>query len=340
MSTKPLPEITAPVDLCLPTGRLNPAAVGWSRTPLHRTNLPRGVGRAGAWGRNKRWEYWGIITPTHIIGMTVSSLDYAGVHQLWVLERASGTVIDAGVTVPFAAGTVLPATLGDGPTFARRRGFALEVSAPVAQTVRLRAKTDRVRFDLTVEVPDGHEVMAVVVPWNERRFQYTVKDVALRVGGRLRVDGVDVDAPSDASWAVLDHGRGRWPYSMVWNWGAGSGVVDGRVVGLTIGGKWTEGTASTENALVVDGRVHMLLSELDWQYDRDDWMAPWRVTGPRVDLAFTPFHERVAVTSLLVLSGETHQCFGHWSGTVVDDDGLAVSVDGLVGWAEEARNRW
>ena len=43
------PEITEPVDLCLPDGRLNPAAVGWTRRPLHRANL-RGLGAEQALG--------------------------------------------------------------------------------------------------------------------------------------------------------------------------------------------------------------------------------------------------------------------------------------------------
>ncbi|MBE2198896.1 MAG: hypothetical protein IAE79_09825 [Anaerolinea sp.] len=41
-------ELTALVDLCLPNGRLNPAAVGWSRAPLHRCNLH------GRWPGKKR----------------------------------------------------------------------------------------------------------------------------------------------------------------------------------------------------------------------------------------------------------------------------------------------
>ena len=69
VSSTPLPELTAPVDLCLPDGRLNRQAVGFSRRPLHRTPL-RG------WGRNKRWEYWGLVTPSHVVGLTMSNLDY------------------------------------------------------------------------------------------------------------------------------------------------------------------------------------------------------------------------------------------------------------------------
>jgi hypothetical protein len=32
--------------------------------------------------------------------------------------------------------------------------------------------------------------------------------------------------------------------------------------------------------------------------------------------------------------------FGTWSGRIVTDDGLALEVEGLQGFAEEARQRW
>ncbi len=190
--------------------------------------------------------------------------------------------------------------------------------------------------------------MAVVVPWSRRRFQYTVKDLARPTTGWLEIDGVrhDVGAVGSAqeAWAVLDHGRGRWPYAMTWNWGAGSGRgADGRRIGVQVGGRWTDGTGSTENALVVDGRTHKIGSTLVWEYDRTDWLAPWRVHDGdlgSVDLTFTPFHERASRTNALVLFAETHQCFGAWSGWMRDDAGDRVVVDGLEGWAEEARNRW
>lgn len=81
-------EISAAVGLVLPTGMLNPAAVGGTRTPLHDTS-GMGRGRQG-WGRNKRWEHWAVTTPGQILAMTISALDYAAVHELWVLDRATG----------------------------------------------------------------------------------------------------------------------------------------------------------------------------------------------------------------------------------------------------------
>ncbi|MGV8978957.1 MAG: DUF2804 domain-containing protein [Cellulomonas sp.] len=130
---------------------------------------------------------------------------------------------------------------------------------------------------------------------------------------------------------------------MSWNWGAGSGTVDGRVVGVQVGGRWTDGTGSTENALLVDGRLHKCSDELVWEYDRADWLAPWHIhdqARERVDLLFMPFHERASRMNLLVVAGETHQCFGTWTGWMTDDAGTRVRVDGVTGWAEEAGNRW
>lgn len=64
------------------------------------------------------------------------------------------------------------------------------------------------------------------------------------------------------------------------------------------------------------------------------------MTGEGVELTFTPFHLKCSVIDLKVFASRTHQCFGHWSGRVRDDAGDWVPLDGLVGWAEDVRNRW
>lgn len=330
-------ELTEPVALCRPDGRLNPEAVGWTRRQLHDTDrIGRGL---YARGRNKRWEYWNVITPTHIIALTISDIDYAGVHEIWVYDRRTGEAIEANEISPLAANTTLPGTLGQGPSRARAGDLAIAIDEYDGGT-RLRGFTSRVRFDVRAERPAGHEAMGVVVPWNERLFQYTVKDVARPAGGALWVDEQRYEVPAGESWAVLDHGRGRWPYSMRWNWGAASGVSDGRVVGVQIGAKWTDGTGSTENALVVDGVVHKISEQLQWDYQPGDWMRPWRMHGTRADLTFTPFYIKEGRTSLGVLSNDTHQAFGHYNGWMSDSSGERVLVRGLTGWAEDVANKW
>lgn len=335
----PLPlqerEITASLPLTTPSGQLNREAVGWTRTPLITTD-GIGRGRVGAL-RNKRWEYWAVTTPAHVLAVVVSDIDYAGVNSLWLLDRASGTPLAVEVITPFGAGVELPGTLGAGPV--RLDTGQLQVTiTEVAGGTRIQAATDRVRADLLAHRPEGHECLGVVVPWSDKLFQYTVKDVARPASGTIWLDGVAHQLPSD-SWATLDHGRGRWPHRVSWNWGAGSGRTDGHVLGLQVGGKWTDGSGCTENSLLVDGRLHKISQELVWSYDTDDWLAPWRVTGEGIDLVFTPEYDKVSFTDLKLISSRTHQCFGSWSGQVVAD-GLTIRIADLFGWAEDVHQRW
>lgn len=332
-------EITAPTSLLHADGALNPDALGWSRTPLLDTS---GLPGRGHWGRNKRWEYWNVMTPSHIVALTVSSLDYMAVHEVWVLDRATGEDIGSTVISPGGASATLPASLGKGPARARTRRITLDIEESIAGT-RLRGSAPRVSFDMLAARPAGHESLGVLVPWrlraDVRRFQYTVKDVARPTTGRITIDGVTHQLPSD-SWAVLDHGRGRWPYRVRWNWAAGSGTVDGRVIGLQLGSKWTDGSGATENAVLVDGHLSKISEDLVWEYDLQRLMHQWRVHGTTADLTFTPFYEKRTHTNALLVSSRIEQSFGVWNGWVQDDTGAQVRVDGIEGFAEEAINRW
>lgn len=330
-------EITSAVDLCLPNGRLNPDAVGWTRRQFHNTDCI-GHGAYG-WGRNKRWEYWSVTTPTHLLALTVSSLDYAAVHEVWVFDRATEKTYGHSAVSMLSGSVTMPGTLAAGPSRAATGDITIEIDESPEGT-RLQARCGTVSFDVFAESPEGHEALGVVVPWTKRLFQYTVKDVARPARGTLTIDGVETVVPAGESWAVLDHGRGRWPYSMHWNWGAASGVCEGRTVGIQIGGKWTDGTGSTENSLLVNGRLHKISEELVWDYDVTDFLAPWHIHGELADLTLTPFYDKVSSTNLLILSGSTHQCFGHYTGWMLDDSGQRIRVDGLLGFAEAVHNRW
>ncbi|MFJ1708070.1 DUF2804 domain-containing protein [Kitasatospora sp. NPDC088346] len=343
-------EITAPVDLCLADGRLDPAAVGWSRRPLHRSRIP-------GWGRVKRWEYWCVTTPTHLIALTVSDLDYLALSSVYVLEfgpgrrrefeRTSITPGGLGVHLPDrVAGSRGSPPVVVGPARPVRGQVRIGITDAGGAT-RLTARCMGpgrlpVEADLLVAMPEGHETLSVVVPWSDRRFQYTSKHTARPARGTLTV-GDDVLEFGDGAWAVLDHGRGRWPRRVDWNWGAASGRTDGHTVGLQLGGRWTRGTGSTENALCVDGRLSKIGQELDWHRSARDPMSPWTIHGghsSRVELEFTPFHVRHAHTDLGVISNRTDQCFGHFTGTIRSDDGQRIEVDRLLGWAEAVAMRW
>nr|WP_246256786.1 DUF2804 domain-containing protein [Isoptericola halotolerans] len=334
---------------------MDPDAVGWTREPLHDTS---GIGRGRRRGRDKRWEYWGIMTPTHVVAVTTAALDYAALHQVYVLERSTGIETDDVVVAPLSGTAELPGTIGGGAVRSRTRRVEIAVddahrTAEPAErgghsgyrpATRLRARTSRVELDVVIARPATHEVLGVVVPWSSRRFQYTVKDVGRPVRGSLRVDGTS-HAIAGPAWAVHDHGRGRWPYSVSWQWGVGFGTVRDaagreRRVGLQLGGSWTRQGPTTENAVFVDGRLHKIHDELEWSFDPHAYLRPWHVRGERLDLSFAPFFDRVSRTNLGVVASATDQCFGRWSGWVTTDSGERLDVGRLEGWAEDVRQRW
>ncbi len=324
-------ELTTPVDLAIEE-RLNPAAVGWSRRPLHRTQI-------AGWGRTKRWEYWGVVTDRFIVGLVVAGIDYLATASIYVLDRTTGEETKRDAIAPFGRPR-LSDEPGDGTARLRAGIGPTAVSIAIDDTPGRTTITARAKgVDLTLDVtrPD-HDSLSVVVPWRERRFQYTVKDLANPVAGTLTLDGTTHDLGT--GWAVLDRGRGRWPYAMTWNWGAGCGVVDGSTRAIQVGGKWTDGTGSTENAVFVDGVQHYIDEELSWQYDLDDPASPWRVVGEHADVTLTPCHRRVERTNAVVVASTIYQALGTWSGWMLDASGTRVSVDGLTGWAEQAQNRW
>lgn len=329
------PELTAPVALTRPDGSLNPDAVGWTRRPLHDTS---GIGRGlRGRGRNKRWEYWGVITPTHLVSITISNLDYAALHGFWVYERRTGRTVDrGGIGLPSSA--ELPSSLGGGPARSRAGSLSIDLE-DVDGGTRIRARAKGLEVDILAARPDGHEALGVVVPWTPRRFQYTVKDVARPATGWIEVDGERTELAPGESWAVLDHGRGRWKYRVRWNWAAAAGRSRDRVIGLQLGSKWTDGTGMTENAVVVDGRVHKLSEELDWAYDFERPLEPWRISGESADLELTPFYDHRTHTELGIIGTRGHQVFGTFRGWV-DASGRRIRIDGIEGFAEEIRNRW
>jgi hypothetical protein len=338
-------ELTEPVDLCTPDGvTLNPLARGWSRRPLHRANL------RGQFGLNKRWDYWAILAGDVVISTTFADVDHLGLADVYWADLVSGENGGRSIVVGADSGLSLPEIPGTAPLVVHQDSLDLLITDGDDGThfnARWTEPDGRAgRLEAFVALPAGHESVNVVIPWNDELFNFTSKHQArsasgeLVVGERHFVFGV----PSGPeAWGVLDVGRGRWPAKINWNWGGGAGTCDGHVVGLQIGAKWTEGSGFTENGLIIDGRVSKLGSELEWTYDWDHPMSPWHVVDPngQLDVTLTPRFDRHSQMEVSEdLGSETHQVFGTWSGRLRTDEGTELIVDGLQGFAEEARQRW
>jgi len=337
------PELTGPVDLCVPDGGpLNPAARGWSRRPLHRANLD-----GGDPGRNKRWDYWAVLAGDVVVSCVYSDIDVLGLADVWWAQLSTGRSGGRG-TVTEPGPIRLPEVPGTADLHVDRDGLSLTLGAEDDAGTHLVAAWTEAdgrpgSLDVRIARPPGLESVNVVVPWSDDTFNFTSKQVARPAAGVLRV-GDEAFALGDGgdAWGVLDVGRGRWPSRITWNWGAAAGRAGRSVVGLQVGAKWTEGTGATENGFVLDGRVTKLGRELEWDYRWDDPMAPWSIEDPggQLSVVLTPSYDKYTRTGDGDLGSEVHQVFGTFAGRVTDDDGRSVGFSGLQGFAEEARQVW
>ena len=341
-------EITQPGSLLDSTGSLTQA--GWSRQPLLDCNLEnanfytlRPLQRL----RLKRWDYYAVFTPRRFFSATIADLGYAGNIFVYTLDFASGDLHEEGLLIPLGRGISLPRNSTESDSHFKDgrasldfrltpEGRHISVSWPGFHDGR------GIQADILLRCPPEHESMTITIPIGKQRFYYNRKINCLPAEGSLRYGDVVEDLKPDESLGSLDWGRGVWEYRSYWNWASASGFLpDGHTVGLNLGCGFGDTSAATEDALILQGRIHKL-GRVKFDYESGDYMQPWRFSDEegRLELEFTPFKERLARTNLGVIYSEVHQMFGRYRGQAVSDDGEVVQIEDLTGFAEEHHARW
>jgi hypothetical protein len=343
-------EITQPGPLLDPHGRLT--TVGWSRSPLLDCNLERVAFYSPPFSilqplRVKRWDYYAVFSPRRFFSATIADLGYAGNIFVYHLDFSTGDLHEEGLVIPPSSGIILPRNSTEGESHFEDSRARLS----------FRATTDRrvvsvswpafdqgkgIQAEFTLFCVPSHESMTIVIPIGQKRFYYNRKINCLPAEGFVQYGDTREELRPHESLGSLDWGRGVWEYSSFWNWASASGFLpDGRSVGLNLGCGFGDLSAATENCLILEGRIHKL-DQVKFAYDAHDYAKPWIFTDSdgRLELNFVPFKERVARTDLVVIDSEVHQMFGRYSGRAIADDGEAIELNGLIGFAEEHRARW
>lgn len=341
-------ELTQPGPLLNAQGHLT--QVGWSRQPLLECNLENAHFYALRFlqrFRVKRWDYYAIFTPQRFFSATVADLGYAGNVFVYMLDFASNELHEEGLVIPLGRGIQLPRDSMTGETAFVNRQASLRFQAEDGMR---RVFVDwpgyhkgrGIKTEIALTCPPEHESMTIVIPIGAKRFYYNRKINCLPARGYIHYGDIDEEVYPHESLGSLDWGRGVWEYRSFWNWASASGYLpDGRTIGLNLGRGFGDLSRATENCVVLDGRIHKL-ARVNFDYQPGEYMRPWRFADNegRLDLTFTPFHERVARTALAVIDSEVHQIFGRYTGHAQVDDGQEVQVRDLIGFAEEHHARW
>jgi len=333
-------EITEPIQLCDNKGLLNPDAIGFARQPIIQSNLSKNF------MRKKKWNYWCVYGEDLLFSATISHLDYAAVCFVYILNYETQRFFEKQITIPIGRKVKMPENVLESIKFTDDN-FSIQIVHLQYEThltvTILDFDNEVLHADLHIYHPPEDESLNVVIPKSRDIFQFTAKHHSLPTNGFVKIGYTRFNFNSDYSFAVLDYGRGIWPRNASWNWAMASQRLGGRRIGLNFGGQWTDGTGMTENAVFIDGRMTKISEDVLFTYDKEDYMAPWKIKtkfSGTVNLTFKPFFQREAITNVKLVSSEVHQLVGYFNGFIRLPNDSTLQIRQMLGCSEEHIAKW
>lgn len=299
--------------------------------------------------RIKEWDYYCVLTDDYGIALTVADNDYLGFLSVTWLDFRARTFVSEEALAPFPCGKLaMPESANAGDV------------APAHPKLKLAFRHANGGRKLSVDVPGfgkgrglsgelylaqpAMDRMVIATPFAgaPRCFYYNQKINCLRAEGEIKIGAERFIFAPDSAFGVLDWGRGAWTYDNTWYWGSASGLAEGQPFGFNIGYGFGDTSAASENMLFFAGKAHKLTDVVFHMPDGAPDSARWRFTSTdrRFEMTFEPLLDRASSTDLGLLKSDQHQVFGRFSGRAVLDDGRALAIENLIGFAEKVHNRW
>ena len=327
----------------------NLVETGFARSLIkdyHRSDV-----KAPNW-RIKEWDYYLVYNDEYGIALTLDDNTYMGMISVSIIDFKNANELTVSPIQFFTGGkTSLPESSKTGDAVYKTKRCDVEF----LQTLngrRLKVKMKKYYknqdFECDFELNDEPiESMVIATPFfKKKHFYYNQKIVGFKVNGYFKVGDFVYNFDSSNSVGLLDWGRGVWTYKNRWYWGAGSGMVDGHMVGFNIGYGFGDTSAASENVIFYDGIVHKL-NEVKFNIPLDKknkkmYTEPWTFTSSdgRFEMDFTPIIDRDSYTSVGVICSDQHQVFGKFTGKMILDDGKVVELKNFLGFAEDVFNKW
>ena len=340
-------EITKAIPLLDKQGNLTEAGYAKRLLPVYnRENVK------GGFARLKEWDYYYIGNDRFGVALTIADNSYMGLDSISLLSFAGEPwQITKSPMRLFPMGkTNLPLSSAAGVSAISGKDYGL--SFDVRQGKRhLTAHMDSFRDGKPIRIDveltnEPEESMVICTPFEKTgHFYYNQKINCMRAAGTVTLgEEVYTFHPED-SFGVLDWGRGVWTYHNTWYWGSASGLAQGADFGFNIGYGFGDTSAASENMLFYKGGAHKLSQvrfEIPMKDGKEDYLQPWRFTSDdgRFEMDFVPVLDRAACTDVKLIKSDQHQVFGRFTGRAVLDDGTAVEVRDLMGFAEKVENKW
>ena len=323
--------------------------------------------KAGA-SRIKEWDFYQISNDDFTVQVTIADISLGGAVTVGMFDRKTGERASAMVLNLFTFGKFnlgleekgLPENDWTDHTFIKKRknfDFELDVKEDV-RTIKFNGKSNGKSFtmDIKLDMLPEHESHFIAVPFDKpdsRHFYYNQKTNCMAATGTVTYGDktYEFKGKDDNSFAVLDWGRGVWPFHQVWWWGNGNTVLpDGRIFGFEIGWGFGNTDAASESTAFIDGKAYKL-GYLHLEKEKEivkpldtDWAnngTVWKITSDdgSFEMTMKPEFDNYTMLRFLVVGNLCHQVFGKWSGTVKCGDEI-IEIEDMTAFLERSDNMW
>lgn len=301
--------------------------------------------------RIKEWDYYLICDDHYGVALTMSDNSYMGLMSVSLLNFKTKTEQTKSCMNFMPMGkTQFPSTSLAGDIYYRDEKCLFSFKNDGKErNLYCYMKNFLGKKAISVEMhlfDEPEESMVIATPFKEEKhFYYNQKINGMRACGKVKIGTHVIHFNEAKTLAVLDWGRGVWPYQNTWYWGSGSGRVNGKIFGFNIGYGFGDTSMASENMLFYDGKAHKLeevVFDIPFVNGKEDYLSQWQFTSSdkRFEMTFTPILDRKAYTSAGVVLSDQHQVFGYFNGKAVLDNGEVIELHDFLGFAEKVRNKW
>lgn len=288
--------------------------------------------------RFNQFQFVSATGPDWVFGMALVDLKLIGNGFFYLYDFATGQMLEHSFKTPLAMGTrIEPYPEHGSASFSKGEVSMRILPFSGGRTVSLSAPGG-IRVELSLK--EDNDPLRLVCPAGYNGWVYTRKSAGLAVEGEIRWDH-RIWRCDETTRGAIDWSCGFMRRETAWNWASLSGKLpDGRSLGLNLAAGVNE-TGMTENALWLDGQCQKL-GAARFRFDRYHAGSDWQVSTEdgRVDLHFVPAGARKEKLNAGVMASNFRQYVGTFNGTMVDEGGNRIAVEGLPGLVEDHFARW
>lgn len=318
--------------ICTKDGTLNKESIGWSRKIFSNCDIDSG------YFRKKIWNHYMWMSDKYICAFAIVKLDYAGLIFIDFYDLEEKREIHKNITIPLCNGMIIHNSVGSYAHYQNKDMYFNIIR--VHEKLHVMIKWNEIDIDANFILQK--ESLNVLVPWSDKKYHYTSKQLPLKSKGYVCI-GQDENETFNLEDSIgfIDYGRGIWEREKSWYWLTCGFKNEDLKVGLNLGGKWTDNTGVNENGIKINGILHKIYSDVNFEkIDENTWSIKNNQNEEeQIDLIFKVESINDKKNNKLLVKSSLKQHIGRINGEVkVNDE--TIEFNDVICWFEDHYAKW